>query len=83
MKKIVALALSAALFLLTGCSALLERERLVIRPYEWDKNTENALSGAEISNYSTLRRPFGSGDFELQHLEVDHKVARGQSHGDG
>ena len=56
MKRIIALALVAsALILLPGCSALLDRERLVIKPYEWDKNAESALSGAEISNYSTLR----------------------------
>ena len=55
MKKTIPVFLLLISFLLSGCSSLLESERLVTRQYEREDSTESGLSGTEISNYAALR----------------------------
>lgn len=56
MKKLLAAAaVSAVLCVLSGCSSILESERLVISEYEGDGTVESEISGVEIRDYAGLR----------------------------
>ena len=55
MKRAVFALVTAFVMLFSGCSFLLETERLDVRAYEWNQSDEGEPAGEGISNYAAMR----------------------------